>query len=410
METKKEIFENEKKETLEKKNIEYQCFRCKKIFFKMYDLKKHLIIKKKCVSDDPLFNLTDEQVYNKSIHYTRKPNKKSKIDVLIEEKKQINLTCPFCDKLYPNMSRLAQHKKTCKKRKEKPYADTIRNIQKINDIIHSNNNVNVANIFVPFVNPTSDNIKMKLEEKVEEESDEEYDLDKIIGFEEFYDKTNFNSDFKSKCCFSFNFPYILSGLIDNSCYMNVIPIDKNISYVYYKGNSIVSNNSVVYASYYKILNFKKNILPYYKDFYKLPFDVVSALEFNISDLKNNLENDLLIDDEIKKKIIETYRQKFYSHDLMELKIRYDLLSNKYDYIDTHTKLLDYLKSISDKKIISKIEFTDDDNTIQKPYDTQIDCNLVDNKIQISSLFDSAVKRIEEENIEKRKAKIDLLVV
>lgn len=404
--------ENLEKNKNEKNNkIEHQCFRCKKICLNVYDLKRHLNIKKKCVSSDPNFSMNDDEVYKKSIHKIRNTKKITKVDELIVKRKQINLTCPFCDKLYPNMSRLTQHKKTCKKRKEKPYADTERNIKKINDIIHSNNNVNVANIFVPFVNPTSDNIKMKLEEKVEEESDEEYDLDKIIGFEEFYDKTNFNSDFKSSCCFSFNFPYILSGLIDNSCYMNVIPIDKNISYVYYKGNSIVSNNSVVYASYYKLLDFKKNILPYYRDLYKLPLDVVSVLELNITNFKNNLENDLLIDDEIKKKIMETYRQKFYSHDLMELRIRYGLLSNKYDYIDTHTKLLDYLKSISDKKIISKIELTDeDDDKIKKPYDSQIDCELVDNKIQISSLFDSATKRIEEENIEKRKAKIDLLVV
>ncbi len=389
-----------------KNKIDHECVRCKKKFTNVYDLKRHLNIKKKCASDDPHFSMTDEEVYENSIHQIRNTKKVTKIDEIIEKRKQMNLTCPFCDKLYPNMSRLTQHQKTCKKRKERPNAGTERNIQKINDIINSISNVQYQNIVLPIDNQTSS----KLEENIdEEESDEEYDLDKIIGFEEFYDKTKFDSDFKSKCCFSFNFPNILSGMMDNSCYMNVIPIDKNISYVYYKGNSIVSNNSVVYASYYKLLNFKKNILPSFRDFYKLPLDVISALEFNINDLQNNLENDLLINDEIKKKIMETYRQKFFNHDLMELRIRYDLLSNKYDYIDTHTKLLDYLKSISDKKIISKIEFTGDDNIV-KPYDSQIDCNLVDNKIKISNLFDSAIKKIEEENIEKKKSKMDLLVI
>ncbi len=107
------------KNSLKKNNdtiIQQKCVRCKNVFINLFDLKRHLNRKKKCVSNDPNFFMSDEQVIKKSIQPRKNSYKKTTIDIALEKKKEVCLTCPFCQRLYPSKSRLTQHKKTCKKR------------------------------------------------------------------------------------------------------------------------------------------------------------------------------------------------------------------------------------------------------------------------------------------------------
>lgn len=371
------------------KKIEHKCFRCKNVFINLFDLKRHLNRKKKCISDDPNFSLSDEQVIKKSIHQTRKTNKKTTIDIALEKKKEICLTCPFCEKLYPSKSRLTQHKKTCKKRKEKPLANII---QILNPVLNQYNNLDLAHM----------NTEIKMEQKNMKEIENEEIYEKMKDFQEPFDDSILDIDVKLSCFIGYNYSYILGGILNHPCYINVIPLNKNISYVNYNGNSLMSNHCIVNESIYKLLSLKEKMIPFYSVLHDIPKENIDLIRFQINDIKKNMVNKTYNLEKHSTKIIQTYKNKFEEHDIDELKINFNLDSEEFNYIDTHDKLVEYLENISTREIITTIAHDNKlDSVDEKPFLNQVNVEYIDGKLKISGLFEEAEKKIQEEK-ENRK--------
>ncbi len=89
----------------------YQCDRCLVYFINKIDIKRHLIVnKKKCISKNIDFHLSDEEVYELSlIKLEQKKN------ILEKDKEQvIKNICNYCYKKFDTELKCERHKKICK--------------------------------------------------------------------------------------------------------------------------------------------------------------------------------------------------------------------------------------------------------------------------------------------------------
>ncbi len=393
---------------MEDKNIEHICIRCKNKFINLFDLKRHLNRKKKCISDDPNFSLTDEQVIKKSIHQVKKTTKKTTIDIALEKRKEICLTCKHCDKVYPNNSRLKQHMTTCK----------MRHIKK-----ESNLKICKVDVNELYLNINEDYELEKNEENEEEDGEEEEDdedddeddkndvyknknisdIDDIIDFSEPFNQFNFPRETIYNCILNYDLHKILEELLINSYYINVFPIDRKISYVHYNGNCLMSNTLVVEETVRKILNLKETTLKFYKTVCKIPDEIADVLFLSIKDMRNKLNNNTFLKNEDYKKIIDQYKNSLKKHKLIHLKKHYNIYSKEYNFIKNKKLLRDYLVNNSPPEIIERIDNKDNTeiNSVKMNYD--------DGKLKIKGLWELAEKKILEEKQEKIQNKKILVV-
>ncbi len=315
--------------------IQYKCIRCEGNFINKIDIERHLLKKKKCASIDPYFNISEDEVYIRSLKRLNCDEKNTK---------NYEFQCEDCLKKYKTIYILKKHKLTCKKVIDLNYL----NDNEIKNIIKNNDEKNIG------IEQLSDEI-WKTKEKNEKNKD-----NFTQRFGEYF---NINPNyFDEKINFSSFLDLKISEKIDNNIISSDFENKKLDSDI---NNDSTNKNFKESKKTINIINNQNN------NIIEQNLNLDQSLKINLDNF-NNLENNITLTDKLRSfneeydlSHFDSYKKLKYGFCKVFTFLIKDILrnnknlniipkNNKYSYIFINKERRIILNDILVKKVIEKV--------------------------------------------------------
>ncbi len=321
-------------------NFHYECRRCKKNFLRQNDMKRHLMRTEKCEKKNPDFNLTDEENHNESLKpIFQEENNFIKPDLNTFTEEERGLMCEFCFTPFSTRSNRYRHEKFCKKKENSNYSTNIDmgftgDNNSINNTVNNNNNNN--NISVSMMS--------ELEKKVA----------RMVQFEHKYDQSEFSKDSFFGLLLQSVYNKTLSKLLENQNNINILPKDKDSSYILINDNIyIIDNTYLAKETSEKLKSFLLSIRNEIQDEFLMDTSIYNTISELI--MKRSKDDN-------KDKYMKIYRQKMKDIHIpsvkkilkIEDKHEIETVDDVMTYIENlKISVITDIKNIGNRKVIMK---------------------------------------------------------
>ncbi len=325
-------------------SFNYSCKRCLKEFKLRIDVARHLSRKHKCKSLDEKFNMTEEEVLEKSML----KNNEDKIE-------NTNYKCEYCLLSFNTENKKERHKQMCsiiykiskkndtkiiEKDTEQKKEETIdKSDFNQTNIINTVNNKSIEikdNTFIH--NLTINNITNFFENN------------NLLSFCKSYDYSHLSITDKYKIVIDYYKDFNLNNILMNERNINMIPCNKIYSYVYLKKNFYKIENLYFYEQFNrKIRSF---LLSLNRELFFENKELYSFIKYSINNKKIYINKDNLFN-EYKKKIELLIPSKVKDIFNINNDINIKTYNNIIDYFD-NKKLL-YILNIENFELNEKIK-------------------------------------------------------
>jgi len=322
-------------------SIHFECKRCLMTFSKKSLLNRHFDKKTKCKAVDPEYKLTEEQLIIESSKPINNEIKDKPIPDFTElDEKEKDLMCEYCFATFPRRFNKIRHiNESCKKKENSNYSTNIDmgftgDNNSINNTVNNNNNNN--NISVSRMS--------ELEKKVA----------KMVQFEHKYDQSNFSKDSFFGLLLQSVYNKTLSKLLENQNNINILPKDKDSSYILINDNIyIIDNTYLAKETSEKLKSFLLSIRNEIHDEFLMDTSIYNTISELI--MKRSKDDN-------KDKYMKIYRQKMKDIHIPSVK-KILKIEDKHD-IETVDDVMTYIenlkisvvtdiKNIGNRKVIMK---------------------------------------------------------
>lgn len=319
----------------------YSCKRCLKEFKLRVDIARHLNRKHKCKSNDMNFNMSEEDILEKSM-------------IKINNTELINsFQCEYCLLSFNTENKRDKHKHMCSviyKISKNKYESNEKN-KKENDeksIIKDLNQINVLNTI------TNQNIEIKdntfINNLTINNITNVFENNNLLSFCKSYDYSHLSLNDKYKIVIEYYKDFDINNLLINERNINMIPCNKIYSYVYLQKNFYKIENIYFYEQFNRKI--KLLLLSLNKQLFHNNKELYLFIKHSIIEKKNYINKENLFN-EYKKKIeslIPEQIKKIYN---IHQDINIKNYNNMIDYFDNKNLL--YILNIDNLETNEKLK-------------------------------------------------------